>query len=294
MIMKHLTLIFTLLVLQLSAQDLKKQADEQFNQQNWQAAAKMYRQHLAANEKDSAAWYRLALSTLSSGEPQKSLELFDKALETNFFPAYAHFSRARAFVRLEDERSMYAALRSAVGSGFSDFNRLRDEEEFAAFQEEENFLELIAAAKANAYPCLADEKRRHFDFWIGEWDVYVNGKKVGENNITLANGGCALHERYTTPGTYTGQSINYYDPMDEKWHQLWVSSDGGVLDYVEVDKDVGMLQFQCDYMNRQGQVVKSRLTFTANEDGTVRQFFENSPDGKAWTPGFDGLYKPRE
>lgn len=67
----------------------------------------------------------------------------------------------------------------------------------------------------------------------------------------------------------------------------------GVLDYTEVDRGEGMIQFQCDHLDAQGNLVKSRLTFTKNADGTVRQLFEGSPDGEHWTTGFDGLYKPK-
>lgn len=153
---------------------------------------------------------------------------------------------------------------------------------------------IFAQESNDPFPCMSDEVRRSFDFWVGEWEVYVKDKKVGENSITLAEGGCVLHESYTTPGSFSGQSINYWDPMDKKWHQTWVSSAGGVLDYVEIARDEGMLQFQCDVINAKGELAYSRLTFTANQDGTVRQLFENSPDGTTWTPGFDGLYKPKK
>ena len=150
--------------------------------------------------------------------------------------------------------------------------------------------------KANVYPCLGDENYRHFDFWLGEWEVFVNGNKVGENSITMAVGGCAIHESYTTENNYSGQSINFYDPIDEKWHQHWVGSGQDVYNYVEIDKKQGMLQFQSPFYNpANGQVAISRLTFTLNADGTVRQFFETSTnDGQTWIPGFDGLYKKKQ
>jgi hypothetical protein len=36
--------------------------------------------------------------------------------------------------------------------------------------------------------------------------------------------------------------------------------------------------------------VQQRLTFSRNADGTVRQLWETSADGKAWQPVFDGRY----
>ncbi|MDX1629790.1 MAG: hypothetical protein R3345_13880, partial [Fulvivirga sp.] len=200
----------------------------------------------------------------------------------------------KAYLSLEGLDEAIFALREGAENGATGYTMLKQHPDYQALREHPEFPPLLEQIEHNTYPCLTDSNNRHFDFWLGEWEVYVNGKKVGDNSITLANGGCAIHESYTTGmRDFTGQSINYYDKKDGKWHQVWVGSGGGVLDYVEIDKAEGMLQFQCDYLSQKGEVVYSRLTFTANEDGTVRQFFENSRDGVEWTPGFDGLYKKK-
>ncbi|MFY0605573.1 MAG: tetratricopeptide repeat protein [Cyclobacteriaceae bacterium] len=279
----------------LFAQQSREVADSLFNNQKWSEAIKSYKKYLKKNEQDSMAWYRVAKSYAGIKNYEKALESFDQALATNFFPSYVHFNKAKTYAAMKKTTEMYLELNDATSNGFFNYKLLTTDEDFGNVLEETDFQKVISKAKENAYPCLTDSNARHFDFWIGTWDVYAGGRKVGENTITMANGGCAIHESYTTPGVYTGQSVNYYDKLDKKWHQTWVDSGGGVLDYVEIDKAEGMLQFQCDYMNRQGQVVKSRLTFTKNDDCTVRQLFEDSTDGgENWTPGFDGLYKPQE
>ena len=119
-------------------------------------------------------------------------------------------------------------------------------------------------------------------------------RKVGDNSITMAVGGCAIHENYTTQGNYAGQSINFYDPIDKKWHQHWVGSGGDVYNYLETKREEGLLQFESKFMGSQGAISFSRLTFTLNEDGSVRQLFESSTDeGKTWNSAFDGLYKKK-
>lgn len=291
--MRILVFLLCLAAGQLQAQPSRKDADAQYSNEQWAEAAKGYQHYLKKNEKDSSAWYRLAFCQLKMGAYEASLKNFDEAVARNFYPGYTLYTKSKAYALLENQAKTYETLRAALDRGFSNFRLMESEEEWSPFQGDQKFLSLLYACKVNAYPCLSDSVRRHFDFWIGEWEVYVNGSKVGENSITLANGGCAIHESYTTPGTYTGQSINYYDKLDNKWHQTWVGSAGGVLDYVEIDKRPGMIQFQCDYRDQQGNVVKSRLTFTDNGDGTVRQLFENSSDGETWAPGFDGLYKPK-
>ncbi len=36
------------------------------------------------------------------------------------------------------------------------------------------------------------------------------------------------------------------------------------------------------------------ITWTPNADGSVRQHWETSEDGKTWKTAFDGLYTPRK
>ncbi|UII20403.1 hypothetical protein [Fulvivirga ligni] len=144
-------------------------------------------------------------------------------------------------------------------------------------------------------PCEKDSIYHHFNFWLGEWSVYSNDKQVGTNIVTKAKGGCAIHENYTTPGQYCGQSINYYNPLDKKWHQSWVGSAGDVMEFTEVAKSPSMLQFECERMKPDGQTYLSRMTFSQNEDGSVRQLIENSFDNReSWKVGFDGLYKKKK
>jgi len=117
---------------------------------------------------------------------------------------------------------------------------------------------------------------------------------VGESIITLAKGGCAIHESYTTLGPYSGQSINYYDPLEKKWKQNWVGNSGDVGIYEETDSGKGNLQFIAKQLLPEG-VVTRKMTFYYNEkEDSVRQLIEDSKDeGKTFAPVFDGLYKRR-
>lgn len=294
--MKYLFLITCWLIAGMAvSQELKSVADEYYQQEKWTEAGKAYKKYLKKNDQDSSAWYRLAYSQYKTGRYDEALGNYDKALSGNFYPGFTLYQKSKVYAALSQTSLMYETLSLATQKGFSNFKLLESEEDWVAFQDDKLFLAIVQRSKENAFPCLTDSIRRHFDFWIGEWDVLVNGQKVGENSITMAEGGCAIHESYTTAGIFSGQSINYYQPLDKKWHQLWVASGGNVLDYTEVDKSPGMLQFIADYLNPAGQVVKSRLTFTQNEDGSVRQFFENSNDGgTTWTPGFDGHYVKKQ
>src|SRR5258708_35338648 len=99
------------------------------------------------------------------------------------------------------------------------------------------FIHIVIAAadaqstvKADPFPCMKDAHAREFDFWIGEWDVFAMGttKLVGKSKIESASGGCMILENWTAigPQLHNGKSMNYVDPVTNKWIQVWVGSSG--------------------------------------------------------------------
>lgn len=130
---------------------------------------------------------------------------------------------------------------------------------------------------------------RAFDFWIGEWDVYSPaGEKVGENTIERIEEGCALRERWRSASGGTGRSLNYYDASTGKWYQTWVASSGRPLRLVGGPEGDAMV------MEMETPAVHHRITWSPNDDASVRQHWEISRDaGETWETGFDGEYRPR-
>lgn len=276
------------------SQNLKEKADEHFANGEWQEASSTYLQHLSSDTNDSSAWYNLAFSKLKLKNYEEAINYFNKAEEQNYPVSFIFINKAKAHLLKGDHEAALKELSRGAEKGATAYVRLKTDLEFDPIRNMKGFSEVLEKIKLNAYPCLSDSKHRHMDFWLGEWEVYANGRKVGDNTISLANGGCALHESYTTDHNYSGQSINYYDPIDEKWHQHWVGSAGDVYNYLETAKSKGMIRMESKFINPKGQLSLSRMTFTLNEDGTVRQLMESSTDdGNTWSIAFDGLYKPK-
>ena len=67
---------------------------------------------------------------------------------------------------------------------------------------------------------------------IGDWDVFVRGRKVGENLIRLDTQGCTLIENWTNNGGGKGKSINVYNRPKKKWQQFYVSGQGSVIEFI--------------------------------------------------------------
>ena len=154
-----------------------------------------------------------------------------------------------------------------------------------------------AAARAQTAPpappppaCQTAEYRQ-FDFWLGEWEVFLpNGKKAGDSRIESIAAGCALLENWSGNGGFSGKSVNMYDRSDQRWHQSWVDSSGSRLDLAGALADKRMVLSSAA---KAGPV--QRIAWSVNDDGSVRQLWESSSDeGKTWTVQFDGKYVRRK
>jgi hypothetical protein len=162
----------------------------------------------------------------------------------------------------------------------------------SAWSQEQAVTENGAGAEQPVTTC-SSAKYRQFDFWIGDWNVSENDQPAGTNSIHPIIGGCALQENWQGSGTggLSGTSFNIYDQANDQWHQTWVDSsgtllqlDGGLID--------GKMVLSGQRPKRDGSgMTLHRITWTPNEEGTVRQYWEASTDdGATWTVLFDGLY----
>ena len=144
------------------------------------------------------------------------------------------------------------------------------------------FYSSIALSTVAPKSCSSKEHRA-FDFWIGEWTVATKDKTKppAKSSITLSNDGCSIHERYETPGGFSGNSINFYDAKNKKWHQTWIDNQGAPL-YLDGEFKKGSMILS-DGVNR--------ITWTLLKDGRVNQRWDITKDkGKTWQTIFDGFY----
>lgn len=148
-----------------------------------------------------------------------------------------------------------------------------------------------------APPTCDAPEHRAFDFWIGEWDVYQAGADtlVGRSSIRSEDRGCVITEYFTSLGApYSGHSLNLYDRVTGHWEQFWVDSTGEVTRFVGDAFEGGMrLTDPANITARSPTPVHTRMTFTNNPDGSVRQHGEVSADGAAWETRYDLIYRRR-
>lgn len=152
---------------------------------------------------------------------------------------------------------------------------------------------LVDEVPVNA-PACDSPAHRQFDFWLGTWRVFKpDGTLAGTNRIERAQDGCVVHERYSTPGGYDGQSLNIYDASRQVWHQTWVDNSGTLL-LLEGGLVDGKMVLEGETTGQDGAVTKHRITWTPNPDGSVRQFWESTNRLGEWAVAFDGLYRKQQ
>lgn len=137
------------------------------------------------------------------------------------------------------------------------------------------------------------ENYTEFDFWVGSWIVtYPDGTAAGKNIIDKVQDNCILRENWTSarPG-YTGTSHNFFNSKTQQWEQIWVDNQGQSLYLKGNRKGNQMILRTDDETNKEGQIFYHRVTWTKNEDGTVRQLWETITNNKDVSIAFDGLYR---
>lgn len=146
----------------------------------------------------------------------------------------------------------------------------------------------LASAQTPTSPCTSQPEFRQFDFWVGEWEVTVQGKLAGTNSVQLILDKCVVFENWTGARGVSGKSFNIYNSAKKQWQQFWVDAGGNVLELAGQFKD-GVMHLQGETPSPNGKTLQ-RITFTPLPEGRVRQLWKTSnDDGKTWSAAFDGL-----
>ncbi|WP_298333781.1 hypothetical protein [uncultured Erythrobacter sp.] len=146
-------------------------------------------------------------------------------------------------------------------------------------------------------PC-ESEAHAGFDLWVGEWNVFPNGSdaQVANSGIEKLSGGCTIREQWMPFQGAGGISLSAVNHNSGRWEQTWVGSDGKRVDFEGGVVDGKMvLMGYWDDIGGPGVDALVRMTYSREEDGSVRQHGEASTDhGLSWQTSFDLIYRPKE
>lgn len=137
-----------------------------------------------------------------------------------------------------------------------------------------------------------------WDFWVGDWNVYSNDEKrlfAGTNSVTKHYNNCLIIENWTNAKGGGGLSMNYYNPVTDKWRQVWVSN-GYSIDYSGGLNDQGEMILVGELFTYQtGARQKFKGKWTSVDNGDVIQHFDiHDPKEDTWKVWFEGRYVRKE
>jgi tetratricopeptide (TPR) repeat protein len=266
-------------------------ADSLFQGKKWAEAARSYEEVTKAEPANAEAWFNYGMSLYSMDKFAEAAAVFTKANEAgkgtrigrlSLYNIAASYARAGEKEKALDSLSRMVATNPLFGIGIA------TDADFESLRAEPRFKEAALTVEKAQKPCMFEAGYRQFDFFMGDWDVFVQGRKVGESHTKVLQQGCIIEENWVTP-IQTGQSFNFYNPVTKKWHQSYMDSNGGNYMMDGEYKD-GALRYEGFIYSPQGQI-PVRMTFYNLEPGKLRQTSETSSDGgKTWVQGWDGLY----
>lgn len=138
---------------------------------------------------------------------------------------------------------------------------------------------------------------RDFDFFVGEWAVFDpdSGQKYGDNNLTLSESGCLIMGRWINVNGGTGSSMNFYDPLQNKWRQLWQSAPAFVDQSGSLDNEGRMQMDGRIFYHRSGISAQFRGTWTPiNPDRFLQEFWQYDSASEQWNLWFRGEYRRKK
>ena len=197
---------------------------------------------------------------------------------------------AQAYARLNDREQAFAWLNRALHAKLPQPGRIESDPNLASLHGDARFPGVLELAKKLLHPCTYQPEYNQFDFWIGEWVVTSDGRKVGTSSIQRIVENCIIYENYTETDGFIGKSFNFYDANLHKWRQTWVDGTGRASEFSGEYKD-GAMRFEGESHLSDGTKVWRRMTLFNVSATQVRQLSHVSADGgKTWSVNYDYIY----
>ncbi|HJQ69017.1 MAG TPA: tetratricopeptide repeat protein [Blastocatellia bacterium] len=266
-----------------------QEANKLWQAQKWEESAKAYEALTKAEPNNGQAWFRLGSSLMSLNRYDAAIAPLEKAAELLRGPL-AYYVVGTAYARLNNKDKAFEFLNRANGAGFSQRNRLNNDPLLAGLRDDARFKTILEGVDRNARPCKYSDEAKQLDFWVGEWDVQINGQSVGANVIERLEEGCLIMENWTGNGGGTGKSMNFYNPVTKKWRQTYIGNNQIVWEMSGEYKD-GVMQYDGEMLAAGSQPTTVRVKFYNLGPDKLRHTQDNlGGDGKTWTTVWDSIY----
>ncbi|HEX9815249.1 MAG TPA: tetratricopeptide repeat protein, partial [Myxococcota bacterium] len=249
-------------------QQLALRADEDYRAGRWREAASAYAQLARDAPEEGVLWYRLGHARHELGRFDSAIEALERADEREFAPARTRYLLSRALARTGRADRATDWLLRAVEAGFYDANAIRTEPDLEGLHDNPLFQAALSQAEEPVHFLDGGDA---LDFWIGEWDVFVDGEQVGTNQIESTLGGGALREHWRASDGTRGESLFYFLPHAGEWKQVWIAYGARVVKEKTSSPVENGIRFEGVSHFSDGRDLPDRTTLTREDDGRVRQ-----------------------
>jgi beta-lactamase regulating signal transducer with metallopeptidase domain len=270
--------------------DVHQNINDALQSEDWESAVKFLRMAVAADADDARATFMLGYVLHMQGHHEEALGWHQKATKFKQVRATALYNCACVLALTGKHAEALDELQAAIDAGFRYQTDIADDPDLESLVESERFQQL----RTRALRTSGNDTRRAFDFWVGKWNVVDStGKSLGVNVISKNENGYLLTEKWHDSQGGSGTSVNFFDPADKMWHQIWVDSKGSVIRFKGAWKNDRM-ELSGTSVDAAGKSKSVTMTLTPQQDRTVRQQIEESKDGgTTWSTLFEGVYHPR-
>lgn len=272
-----------------------KTANDLLSSQKFAEAADAYEAIVKSDPADGLAWYQLGSARYSLKQYAQAATAFEKNA-TISGNGFAMFNLACVYSLMGQKDKAVEWLTKTVDNPKTILPSVNfADPDLASIKDDARVKTLWDKVDRTIHPCKYSAESRQFDFWVGEWDVYsAQGRKSGTSVIQSIASGCGVLENWTDSFGGTGNSINFYDPNDRKWHQYWVGQNNSPTRFSGSYTEAA-LRYNGEPSATNGKTTLTRLTFFNVDANTVRQLSEKSDDdGKTWTTVYDFKYVRRQ
>lgn len=225
-----------------------QEAGALLQQQDWQGASVAYAKIVLDQPENGQAWQLLGYCLHANGDLDRALRVHQKAATFPAVRPVALYNVACVHALQGRTDQAFDFLRQAMEAGFDDPNQYGSDPDLRSLHSDPRWEELgrklsgevteevveepiiqdvegedAAAMKkrGNAIALANLPAERRFDFWVGEWDVYLGDEKVTEWKVGKELDGKVIRQ----VGPYSMTVVNY-EPTTKKWLMTWMSTEG--------------------------------------------------------------------
>lgn len=257
---------------------------------DWPAAIRVYEALARRDPSNPEVWFRLAVAIHSSGDLDRAIVAHQKAAEFPNIRPTALFNLACAYSLKGDTVRALMALNEAVDIGYANKASLERDPDLAAIRGDPRFQAIL-----QRFESTPSDPLRHFDFFLGTWDVLArDGNVIGFSRVEAREGGRVVLETFTGLDGDSASAVGYFDPADRRWKVTIVSSRGDVARYSGAFT-TGAMRMAGTHTAPDGTQTFARATLLRQADGRIRALVERTEDrGRTWTVERDVTYVARK